>query len=107
VSALSALRKSFIANPAAWVLAGLLAVVLIGSYRIGGKLSQVCSLAAGAVEMPLSSLTLANMEQWPATWERLRKEKSLEGELWRWQNYEGRRIERICGSRELEPHDDR
>jgi hypothetical protein len=91
--------RMFEKNPLAWVIGGALVIALWGSYRRGGERTELCSVALAALEIraggPLDVNNL-DLNRILRDHERLLREESTAGDLYRWQEINRARIERIC-----------
>ncbi len=97
--------KSLIRNPIAWVLVGLVAFGFYNNYTHGKRLDRICDMVLPLTEIGVGH-SIHDVSDKPGArledLERLDGEDSVEGHLWRWQKFEGRRVARICA----EPGDD-
>ena len=104
--------KSFVENPMAWILAGLLAFSVFSHYRTGTQFTEVCNrilmLREGYFDLETSrkfittGIDLDSMMAEVKRHEELMKAKTAEGRAYRWWRYHGNKSERICSDRMAE-----
>jgi hypothetical protein len=97
------LGQSFEQNSGAWILAVLLLASCYIGNESGQKVRSVCDLAEVATEIPDRSGIGSNPHPTPETLKadlvtitRLKKEDSLQADLFRWQTHEGEKIKALC-----------
>jgi hypothetical protein len=103
---LSAIQRSLIENTGTWLLIGALVVVGYWGYSERRDLDEVCDLAQEANEIsapaPLDPsgkpIAPTDLKAQLAELKRLNSEHTVDGELWRWQKFDGEKIDAICGS---------
>jgi hypothetical protein len=105
-AAIARIKVLFAKNPLAWILAALLIIGMYGRYSLGQNLTKLCDLAQEALEWsPGGETPVASdgsidvdalIKQIDKERSQLPTEDSLRGEVWRWQDANGKQIEEIC-----------
>ena len=88
-------------HPVGWIFFGVVVFGFYSNWSIGNQLTRVCELAFPAIEIRVSTSNPVDdgIAAWSKERERISKEDSPAGALYRWQLREGRRIENACADR--------